>query len=58
MGAAIRYPEVGDPPRGRETAEPLTSHPGAVVAAIQLLLTMARIMFDLGYFCTRVTLDA
>jgi hypothetical protein len=27
MGAAIRCPVVGDSPRGKETAEPLTSTP-------------------------------
>jgi hypothetical protein len=32
--------------------------PGAVVAPIQLLLTMARPRFDLGSFCTLVTLDS
>ncbi len=34
------------------------SKPGAVVAPIQLLLTVARPVFDLGVFCTFLTDDS
>jgi hypothetical protein len=58
MGAAIRCPVVGDSPRGTEAAEPLTYTPEPWSPPIQLLLTMAGPMFDLGSFCTLGTLDS
>jgi hypothetical protein len=58
MGAAIRSPVVGGSPRGTEDGWTAHLHPGAVVAPIQWLLTMAWPVFDLGSFCTPVIIDS
>jgi len=50
MSASIRFGLVGDPPRGTQATEPLTSNPGAVVAPILLLPTLVWPLLEFGSF--------